>query len=75
VRHPDDSLTPENYYLDFALGMQQIGYAGYAGYELCHPLPKVNGRTVGIEFADQNAQLAAEYMRVILNSARQAQIA
>jgi predicted O-methyltransferase YrrM len=55
--------------------MQQIGYAGYAGYELCHPLPKVNGRTVGIEFADQNAQLAAEYMRLILNSARQAQIA
>jgi len=69
VRNPDDTLTPENYYLDFALGMQQIGYGGYAGYELCHPLPKVNGRTVGIEFADQNAQLAAEYLRLIINQA------
>ncbi len=65
VRNPDDTLTPENYYRDFALGMQQIGYRGYIGYELCHPLPKVNGRTVGIEFADQNAQLAAAYMRAI----------
>jgi sugar phosphate isomerase/epimerase len=69
VRNPDETLTPENYYLDFALGMQQIGYSGYIGYELCHPLPKVNGRTVGIEFADQNAQLAAEYMRGIIEQA------
>jgi sugar phosphate isomerase/epimerase len=75
VRNPDDTLTPENYYLDFALGMQQIGYHGYIGYELCHPLPKVYGRTVGIEFADQNAQLAAEYMRAILKHAPQAKIA
>jgi sugar phosphate isomerase/epimerase len=69
VRNPDDTLTPENFYLDFALGMQQIGYDGYIGYELCHPLPKVGGRTVGIEFADQNAQLAAEYMRAITKQA------
>jgi sugar phosphate isomerase/epimerase len=69
VREPDDTLTPENYYLDFALGMRQIGYDGYVGYELCHPLPKVNGRTVGIEFADENARLAAEYMRAIVEQA------
>jgi sugar phosphate isomerase/epimerase len=65
-RNPDLTLTPENYYADFAEGMQQIGYEGYIGYELCHPLPKVDGRTVGIEFADKNAQLAAEYMRGVL---------
>ena len=75
VRNPDDTLTAENYYRDFALGMQAIGYGGYIGYELCHPLPKVNGRTLGIEFADQNAQLAAEYMRAILKHAPQAKIA
>ena len=69
VRNPDDSLTAEDYYLDFALGMEQIGYAGYIGYELCHPLPKVDGTTVGIEFADQNAQLAAEYMRAVFKQA------
>lgn len=65
-RNPDLTLTPENYYADFAEGMQEIGYEGYTGYELCHPLPKVNGETVGIEFADLNARLAAEYMRGIL---------
>jgi sugar phosphate isomerase/epimerase len=69
VRHPDDTLTPEDYYLDFAIGMQEIGYEGYTGYELCHPIPDVNGVPVGIEFADLNARLAAEYMHGILAQA------
>ncbi len=47
-------------------GLFDIGYRGYAGFELCHPLPVENGRTVGIEFVDKNAQLAAEYMRGVL---------
>ena len=72
VRNPDETLTPEDYYLDFALGMQEIGYDGYLGYELCHPLPKINGEPVGIEFADLNARLAAEYMRGILKQAERA---
>ena len=70
VRNPDTTLTPETYYADFAQGMQDIGYEGYTGYELCHPLPPVNGEPVGIEFADKNAQLAAEYMRAVIASAR-----
>ena len=65
-RNPDFTLTQEDYYADFAQGMQDIGYEGYTGYELCHPLPKVNGEPMGIEFADKNAQLAAEYMRAIV---------
>jgi hypothetical protein len=52
------------------LGLLEIGYRGYAGFELCHPLPKVNGQTVGIDFVDKNAQLAAEYMRGILAQAK-----
>ena len=75
VRNPDETLTPEDYYLDFALGMQEIGYDGYIGYELCHPLPKVNGEPVGIEFADLNARLAAEYMRGILQQAERPAVA
>lgn len=66
VRHPDMTMTRENYYAEFAEGMQDIGYAGYTGYELCHPLPPVNGQPVGLEFADKNAQLAAEYMRAVI---------
>jgi sugar phosphate isomerase/epimerase len=71
VRNPDATLTPENFYADFAQGMQEIGYEGYTGYELCHPLPAVNGQPVGIEFADKNAQLAAEYMRAVVAASKQ----
>jgi sugar phosphate isomerase/epimerase len=68
VRHPDLSLTPENYYADFVQGMRDVDYRGYLGYELCHPLPQLDGEPAGIEFADTNAQLAAEYMRAIVTS-------
>ena len=52
------------------LGLLEIGYRGYIGYELCHPLPVVNGKTVGIDHADKNARLAAEYMRGIIAEAK-----
>ncbi len=56
------------YYREFIHAMREIGYEGYISYELCHPLPVMDGQTVGIEFANRNAQLAAEFMRQILNS-------
>jgi sugar phosphate isomerase/epimerase len=68
VRHPDETLTPETYYAEFAQGMRDIGYEGYTGYELCHPLPPIDGQPAGLDFADLNAQLAAEYMRAIESS-------
>lgn len=52
------------------LGLLDIGYKGYAGFELCHPLPVVNGQTVGLDFVDKNAQLAADYMRGVLAEAK-----
>ena len=52
------------------LGLFDIGYKGYAGFELCHPLPVVDGQTVGVDFVDRNSQLAVEYMRGILAEAR-----
>jgi len=52
------------------LGLLDIGYRGYAGFELCHPLPAIDGKTVGLDFVDKNAQLAAEYMRGIRTEAR-----
>ena len=48
--------------------MNDIGYDGYFGYELCHQLPVVDGQTVDIEFAHQNAQLAAEFMREMIEA-------
>ncbi len=52
------------------LGLVDIGYRGYVGYELCHPLPVVNGKTVGIEYADKNARLAAQYMKGVIAEAK-----
>jgi sugar phosphate isomerase/epimerase len=66
VRNPDLTLTPETYYADFVQGMEEIGYDGYLGYELCHPLPSVNGEPASLDFADTNARLAAEYMRGVV---------
>jgi len=62
VWHRDGSRTPEDFYLEFLRGMSDIGYEGYLGYELCHPLPQVDGVTAGLDFADLNARLASEYL-------------
>ncbi len=65
----NDGVVGENtnrYYADFARAMTEIGYDGYIGYELCHQLPLVDGQTVGIEYADEQARLAAEFMRAII---------
>ncbi len=62
------SEDTNQYYRDFVRAMNEIGYEGYLGYELCHQLPVVDGQTVGIEFADQNAELAAEFMRELIDA-------
>ena len=54
------------FYRPFIRAMHEIGYSGYLSYELCHPLPIVNGQTVSIEYAEKNAQLAAEFMRGLI---------
>jgi hypothetical protein len=51
-------------------GLLEIGYRGYFGYELCHPLPVVDGRTVGVEYVHENARLAAGYMRGVIGEAK-----
>jgi sugar phosphate isomerase/epimerase len=55
-------------FVHFIHGLRQAGYAGYMGYELCHPLPVVDGQTVGVEFAEKNARLAAEFLRGVLKT-------
>lgn len=44
-------------------GLLEIGYKGYLGFELCHPLPRVDGQLVGLDFADKSARLAALSLR------------
>jgi len=67
-READGSVKGPDYYPVFVQAMHEIGYKGYIGYELCHELPKVNGQTVGIEFADQCAEAAAAYMRGLIKT-------
>jgi sugar phosphate isomerase/epimerase len=62
----DGVVKGEAFYKPFLRGMAEIGYAGYIGYELCHPLPVVDGQTVGIEYAEKNARLAARFMRGLI---------
>jgi len=64
----DGAVKGPDYYPIFVQAMHEIGYRGYLGYELCHELPKVNGQTVGIEFADQCAEAAAAYMRGLIKT-------
>lgn len=57
------NIKGKDFYPEFMKGMKNIGYNGYMSYELCHPLPIINGKTVGIDFVDKNAQLACEIMK------------
>lgn len=68
-READGTAKGADFYPPFVRAMLKIGYEGYIGYELCHPLPVVEGQTVGIDFADKNARLAAEYMRGVIAEA------
>jgi len=61
------SVPGPAFYKPFARAMAEIGYSGYIGYELCHPLPVVGGKTVGLDFADKNARLAAKFMRGVID--------
>jgi sugar phosphate isomerase/epimerase len=68
-RDADGQVKGEDFYPHFVRAMREIGYQGYIGYELCHTLPTVNGETVGLEYAEKNAQLAAEFMRGLIRRA------
>jgi len=60
----------EDIYLPFIKAMLQTGYQGYIGYELCHPLPVVNGQVVGLDFVDTNTQLGLEYIKSVIAQAK-----
>lgn len=62
----DGKVKGADFYREFVRCMKEIGYQGYLSYELCHPLPVVKGKTVGVEYADKNAQMAAEFMRDLI---------
>jgi len=66
-RDDDGKVNGAPFYTDFVRAMHDIEYNGYFSYELCHSLPVVNGERVRIEYAEKNAELAAEFMRGIIH--------
>lgn len=69
VRH---GYVEENFYVPFVQALLETGYRGSIGYELCSPLPVVDGRTVGIDFVDECTRLALEFMRDTIAAAKHA---
>ena len=65
-RDKEGKVKGADYYPHFIRAMHEIGYSGYLGYELCHPLPVENGQTVGIEYAEKKAKEAAEFMKGLI---------
>ena len=72
VRH---GHVEENFYLPFVQALLEAGYRGSMGYELCSPLPVLDGNTVGIEFVDECSRLALEFMRATIAEAKRAAMA
>ncbi|GAB4251580.1 MAG: hypothetical protein Kow00109_27290 [Acidobacteriota bacterium] len=69
----DGKIVPkeDEFLADQVAGLLAIGYRGYLGYELCHPLPRTNGRLPGLDFVDRNVELAAEYLRETIARVRE----
>lgn len=71
----DKGYMKEDIYTPFLQALFETGYRGYIGYELCHPLPVRNGKTVGIDYVDESARLAAEYIRAAIAEAKKRALA
>jgi sugar phosphate isomerase/epimerase len=55
----------EKYLPVFVQAMKDIGYEGYYSYELCHPLPVINGEKAGIDYVENCARLACRMMKAL----------
>lgn len=55
-------------YPAFIKALKQTGYEGYISYEFCH-VPRKNGKTLGIEYIDQQVGHAVKYFRKLIQEA------
>ncbi len=63
-RGSDGEVKGDIHFRHFVAAMKDIGYTGYMSYELCGPPQGAEMR--GIERAEMNARLAAEFMRGLI---------
>ena len=65
-----DGLDVTKVYPVFIRALLDNGFQGHVSYECCHNAPVVNGMTMGIEFPDNNARHAAEYLLGVIAQAK-----
>jgi sugar phosphate isomerase/epimerase len=53
-------------YASFIKLMREIGYDGYFGYELCHPVLNEYHEPLGLAYVDEQVRLAREFMAACL---------
>lgn len=46
--------------------MREVGYDGYFGYELCHPVLSEAHEPLGLKYVDEQVKLAGEFMGTCL---------
>jgi sugar phosphate isomerase/epimerase len=57
---------PVTNYPTFVRALKDVGYDGYFCFEFCHPAMNARHEPQGRDFVDEQAALAAEYMRTVL---------
>jgi hypothetical protein len=53
-------------YAGFLTLMKEIDYDGYFCYELCHPVLSDTHEPLGLEYVDEQARLAQEFMSALI---------
>jgi len=53
-------------YASFIELMREVGYDGYFGYELCHPVLSEAHEPLGLKYVDEQVKLAGEFMGTCL---------
>ena len=53
-------------YRGFLRLMKEIGYDGYFSYELCHPVLSEAHEPLGLDYVDEQARLAREFMSALI---------
>jgi sugar phosphate isomerase/epimerase len=57
---------PQPDYAQFLRLMKEIGYDGYFCYELCHPVLSEAHEPLGLDYVDEQVQLAQEYLSTLI---------
>lgn len=55
--------TPPINYPVFLQAMKEIGYEGYYCYEFCHPAVNEKDEPMGVDYIDEQTEMAQEYLR------------